>query len=77
VRADWADRFAFPYEKGDAREADALREGEATIRSTWATREGDRLKVEMDRTCGVVLTYECSGWAALQARLRGRKARDL
>jgi hypothetical protein len=77
VRADWADRFVFPFEKGDAREADALREGEATIRSTWATPAGDRLTVEMNRACGVALTYECSGWAALQARLRGKKARDL
>ncbi len=76
-RWDWAEKFDFPYEKGDGREAEALRNGLAAIRSEWQSRTGDRLTVAMDREASVVLTYECPEWAALQERLRGRKARDL
>ncbi len=76
-RWDWAEKFDFPYEKGDGREAEALRNGGAAIRSEWQSRGGDRLTVAMDREASVVLTYECPEWAAFQDRLRGKKARDL
>jgi len=76
-RERWVDRFTFPYEKGDGHEADALREGDAVIRSAWADREGDRLTIEMAPRGDVVLTYECPGWSALQTRIRQRKGRDL
>jgi hypothetical protein len=77
ARERWAERFLFPYEKGDGRETDALREGDAVIRSVWTDREGDRLTIEMARRGDVVLTYECPGWSALQTRVRQRKGRDL
>ena len=76
-RWNWAERYHFPYEAGDGRGADALREGEATIRSEWRVLRGDVLTVEMDRQIGVTLVYECPEWAAFQARIKARKARDL
>jgi hypothetical protein len=71
------DRFAFPFERGDGREDVALDEGKAVIRSQWISRGGDRLAVEMDPTCAVVLTYVSPGWAAIEARRKVKKGSDL
>ena len=71
------EKYRFPYERGDGREDEALRDGQATIRWTWASRAADRLTVEMDRTAAVVLTYETPEWAALEARRRAKQASDL
>ena len=71
------EKYRFPYERGDAREDEALRDGKATIRWAWASRSGDRLSVEMDRTAAVVLTYEAPEWAPIEARRRAKKASDL
>ena len=71
------EKYRFPYERGDAREDEALRDGKATIRWAWASASGDRLSVEMDRTAAVVLTYEAPEWAPIEARRRSKKASDL
>lgn len=76
-RTGWAERFDFPFERGDGLEDKALRDGKATIHSVWDSLAGDRLTVAMDRSDSVVLTYECPAWAALVARARAKKARDL
>ena len=72
-----AEKYRFPYEKGDGREDDALRDGKATIRWGWSSRSGDQLSVEMDRTAAVVISYEAPEWAAIEARRRAKKASDL
>ncbi len=71
------EKYRFPYERGDGREDEALRDGKATIRWLWAVPGADRLMAEMDRTCAVVLTYEAPEWAAVEARRRAQKASDL
>jgi hypothetical protein len=71
------EKYRFPYERGDSREDEALRDGKATIRWAWESRSGDRLSVEMDRTAAVVLTYEAPEWASIEARRRAKKAADL
>jgi hypothetical protein len=71
------EKYRFPYERGDSREDEALRDGKLTIRWAWASRSGDRLSVEMDRTAAVVLTYEAPEWAPIEARRRAKKASDL
>jgi hypothetical protein len=71
------DRFAFPFERGDGRGDVALAEGKAVIDSRWISRGGDRLTVEMDRTCAVVLTYSSPAWAAIEARRKAKKGSDL
>lgn len=71
------ERYRFPFEKGDAREDQALRDGKATIRRVWASRSGDRLTLEMNQNAAVVLTYESPEWTAIEARRRARKASDL
>jgi hypothetical protein len=76
-RWTWAEHYNFPYESRDGHEANALRDGSARIRSEWRVRGGDALTVEMDRQLGVTLVYECPDWAALQARIKTKKARDL
>lgn len=71
------ERYRFPYQKDDGRQDHALRDGLATIRQVWESKSGDRLTVEMDARCSVVLTYECSEWAALQKRRQAKRASDL
>jgi hypothetical protein len=71
------EKYRFPYERGDGREGEALRDGQATIRWAWSSRSGDRLTVEMDRTAAVIVTYEAPEWAALEKRRRAKKASDL
>ena len=71
------ERYRFPYEKGDSREDEALRDGKATIRRVWVSKSGDRLTLEMDHTAAVVLTYESPEWAALVAKRKAKKASDL
>ena len=70
------ERFKFPYERGDGREARALREGYATIRSAWGTR-GDRLEITLDASLSVVLVYESPAWSATEKERRRKKAKDL
>ncbi len=76
-RRSTLDRFKFPYEKGDGREATAVREGYATVRSEWTGRGGDRLEIELDRAVAVVVTYESPWWTATENERRKRKAKDL
>ena len=71
------EKYQFPYERGDGREDEALRDGRATIRWLWAVPGADRLTVEMDRTCAVVISYESPEWAGVEARRRAKKAADL
>jgi hypothetical protein len=72
-----AEKFRFPYERGDTREDEALRDGKATIRWTWSSKSGDRLVVEMGADVSVVLIYECAEWMALEGRRRAKRASDL
>jgi hypothetical protein len=74
---DAAEKYKFPYDKGDGRETDALKAQHAMIHAIWRARSGDRLVVEMNSDANVVLTYTCPGWQAFEARVRHRKARDL
>jgi len=71
------EKFRFPYERGDTREDEALRDGKATVRWTWSSKSGDRLAVEMGADVSVVLIYECAEWSALEARRRAKRASDL
>jgi len=71
------EKFRFPYERGDTREDEALRDGKATVRWTWSSKSGDRMAVEMGSDVSVVLTYECAEWTALEARRRAKRASDL
>lgn len=71
------EKYRFPYERGDGREDEALRDDKATIRWQWAVPGADRLSVEMDRTCTVVVSYESPEWIGVEARRRARKAADL
>ena len=71
------ERFRFPYEKGDGRQAQALREGYATIRSEWGTPGRDHLSIEMDRASAVVFTYESPWWNRTEDDRRRKKANDL
>lgn len=72
-----AEKFRFPYERGDAREDEALRDGMATVRWTWSSKSGDRLAVEMGADVSVILTYECEAWSGLEKRRRAKRASDL
>lgn len=72
-----AEKFRFPYERGDAREDEALRDGMATIRWGWVSKSGDKLTVEMGADVSVILTYECEAWSALEKRRRAKRASDL
>ncbi len=74
---DVVEKYRFPYERGDGREDNALRDGKATIRWLWGAPGVDRLTVEMDPTCAVVLTYEAPEWAVFDAQRRAKKASDL
>lgn len=71
------EKFRFPYERGDAREDEALRDGLATVRWAWSSKSGDRLTVEMGADVSVILTYECEAWTALDKRRRAKRASDL
>jgi hypothetical protein len=72
-----AERYRFPYERGDTREDEALRDGKLTIRRTWESKSGDRLTVEMDEKVSVVLLYWCREWEELEKRRRSKRASDL
>ena len=71
------DRFRFPYEKGDGRQAQALREGYATVRSEWGSAGHDHLVIELDRASAVVFTYESPWWQATESDRLKTKAKDL
>lgn len=71
------ERFRFPYERGDTREDEALRDGLATVRWGWVSKSGDKLTVEMGADVSVILTYECEAWSALDKRRRAKRASDL
>ena len=71
------DRFRFPYEKGDGRQSQALREGYATVRSEWGSPGRDHLALELDRASAVVFTYESPWWTRTEGDRRRRKAKDL
>ena len=71
------EKFRFPYERGDAREDEALRDGMATIRWGWSSKSGDKIAVEMGADVSVILTYECEAWSALEKRRRAKRASDL
>lgn len=71
------ERFRFPYERGDGRQAQALREGYATIRSEWGSTSRDHLAIEMDRASAVVFTYESPWWNRTENDRRKKKASDL
>lgn len=72
-----AEKFRFPYERGDTREDEALRDGKATLRWIWSSKSGDRLVAEMGPDVSVVLIYECAEWTALDGRRRTKRASDL
>jgi hypothetical protein len=72
-----AEKFRFPYERGDTREDEALRDGMATIRWGWSSKSGDKIAVEMGGDVSVILTYECEAWSALEKRRRTKRASDL
>jgi hypothetical protein len=72
-----AEKFRFPYERGDTREDEALRDGMATVRWAWASKSGDRLAVEMGADVSVILTYECEAWTILEKARRAKRASDL
>src|SRR5262249_49158383 len=71
------EKYQFPYERNDGRQDEALRDGKATVRWQWSVPGADRLTVEMDATCPVVLAYESRGGAGVEARRRAKKAADL
>jgi hypothetical protein len=71
------DRFRFPYERGDGRQSQALREGYATVRSEWGTLGRDHLVIALDRAVAVVLTYESPWWSQTENDRRRKKAKDL
>jgi hypothetical protein len=72
-----AEKFSFPYERGDGREDKALRDGKAVIRRVWVSGSGDRLTLAMDANVSVVLAYECREWEALEKRRQAKRASDL
>jgi hypothetical protein len=72
-----AERYRFPYERGDGREDEALRDELLTIRRIWESKSDDKLTVEMDDKVSVVLTYQCREWEELQKRRRSKRASDL
>lgn len=75
---DVAEKYKFPYDKGDHRETSALEDGKAMIHAIWRAKDQDhRLVVEMNKDTNVLLTYSCPGWTAFQDRVRHGKARDL
>ena len=76
-RRSAVEQFRFPYRKGDAREVQALNERQATIRSVWATRGGDRLEIALDERVSLTLVYESPEWTVAEKERRHRKARDL
>ena len=76
-RRGWQDKFRFPYEKGDGRQAQALREGYATVRSEWGSVGHDHLVIELDRASAVVFTYESPWWQTTESDRRKTKAKDL
>jgi hypothetical protein len=71
------ERYRFPYQRDDGRQDQALRDGLATIRQVWESKSGDRLTIEMDAHCSVVLTYECQEWSALEKRRQAKRSSDL
>jgi hypothetical protein len=71
------ERYRFPYQRNDGRQDHALRDGLATIRQTWESKSGDRLTIEMDANCSVVLAYECQEWAGVEKRRQAKRASDL
>jgi hypothetical protein len=77
ARNESSARFRFPFADGDGREAMAFHEGLAVLRSIWRSRSGDRLTVAIDRDLSVTLVYETREWAALSAKRKERKAKDL
>ena len=76
-RRSSVDFFKFPYEKGDGREARALGEEKATIRSEWAANSGDRMLLALDERVTLQLVYESPEWVAAEKERRKRKAADL
>lgn len=71
------EKFRFPYERGESRVGEALKNNGVTIRSEWRHRDSGSLTIEMDRTIAVVVTYVSPAWDAVEAARRGRKAKDL
>lgn len=71
------DRFRFPYEKGDGRQSQALREGYADVRSEWGSPGRDHLAIELDRSVAVIFTYESPWWTSTESDRRRKKAKDL
>jgi len=73
----YSDQFRFPYNKGDGREARALEEEKAKIRSEWVAGSGDRMLLALDQRVSLTLVYESPEWAAAEKERRKRKAQDL
>ena len=71
------EKYGFPYERGDGRTDEALRDGLLNLRWVWESKSGDRLAVSMDQNVSVVLTYECQEWRAFESRRRSKRAADL
>lgn len=76
-RRSFHDQFRFPYTKGDGREARALGEEKATIRSEWAAGSGDRMLLALDERVTLTLVYESPEWTAAEKERRKAKAKDL
>lgn len=71
------EKYGFPYERGDGRTDEALRDGLLNIRWVWESKSGDRFAVSMDANVSVVLTYECEEWRAFDKQRRSKRAADL
>jgi hypothetical protein len=69
--------FHFPYDANDGTQERALAQGKATIRTSWQSKSGDRLTVEMDRTTAVRMHYESPEWPKVVAKRKARKGADL
>ncbi|HKQ57140.1 MAG TPA: hypothetical protein VJY35_04665 [Candidatus Eisenbacteria bacterium] len=71
------EKYTFPARKGDARQDEALRDGNLDLHWVWESKNGQRLTVGMDENVSVVLSYESPEWAGFQKRRRAKRASDL
>jgi hypothetical protein len=76
-RRQSAEKYRFPYAKGDDNEARGVRQGYIRVWSEWGSKSGDRLQIALANDMSVVLVYESHAWRKVVDERRRKKAKDL
>ena len=76
-RRQSAEKYRFPYAKGDDNQARGVRQGYVKVWSEWGSKSGDRLQIALAGDMSVVLAYESRWWRPVEEERRRKKAKDL